>query len=124
MNVLVVGGGGREHALAWKIALSSRVSQVFVAPGNAGTAGENTLPIRNIDITDTDVPALLKFAKQNAIELAVIGPESPLAVGIADTFSAAGIRVFGPSKQAAELEASKVFCKNLLRNADVPTADF
>ena len=124
MNVLVVGGGGREHALSWKIAQSPRVSQVFVAPGNAGTAGETALPIKNVDIADTDVPALLKFAKQNAIELAVIGPEAPLAAGISDTFTAAGIRTFGPSKQAAELEASKVFCKNLLRNADVPTADF
>jgi phosphoribosylamine--glycine ligase len=124
MNVLVVGGGGREHALAWKIAQSSRVSQVFVAPGNAGTANEPELPIKNVDIADTDVAALLKFAKQNAIGLAVIGPEAPLALGISDTFNTAGIRVFGPSKQSAELEASKVFCKNLLRNADVPTADF
>lgn len=124
MNVLVVGGGGREHALAWKIAQSSRVSQVFVAPGNAGTGNETELPIKNVDIADNDVVALLKFAKQNAIELAVIGPEAPLAAGISDTFNSAGIRVFGPSKQAAELEASKVFCKNLLRNADVPTADF
>lgn len=124
MKVLVVGGGGREHALAWKIGQSSRVSQVFVAPGNAGTATEADLPIENVVISDTDVPALLKFAKANAIDLAVIGPEAPLAAGITDTFVAAGVRTFGPSKQAAELEASKVFCKNLLRNADVPTADF
>jgi phosphoribosylamine--glycine ligase len=124
MKVLVVGGGGREHALAWKIGRSARVSQVFVAPGNAGTAGETDLPIENVAIADTDIPALLKFAKNNAIDLAVIGPEAPLAAGITDTFVAAGIRTFGPSKQAAELEASKVFCKNLLRNADVPSADF
>lgn len=124
MNVLVVGGGGREHALSWKIAQNSQVAQVFVAPGNAGTASETGLPIANVEISDTDVAALLKFAKQNAIELAVIGPEAPLAAGISDAFTAAGIRTFGPSKQAAELEASKVFCKNLLRNADVPTADF
>ncbi len=124
MKVLVVGGGGREHALAWKIAQSPRVAQVFVAPGNAGTASETSSPIKNVEIADTDIPALLKFAKANAIDLAVIGPEAPLAAGITDTFVAAGIRTFGPSKQAAELEASKVFCKNLLRNADVPTADF
>ena len=124
MKVLVVGGGGREHALAWKIAQSKRVTQVFVAPGNAGTAGETSSPIENVNIADTDIPELLKFAKKNEINLAVIGPESPLAAGITDTFTAAGIRTFGPSKLAAELEASKVFCKNLLRNADVPTADF
>jgi phosphoribosylamine--glycine ligase len=124
MKVLVVGGGGREHALAWKIGQSSRVSQVFVAPGNAGTAAEADLPIENVAIADSDIAGLLKFAKANAIDLAVIGPEAPLAAGITDTFVAAGIRTFGPSKQAAELEASKVFCKNLLRNADVPSADF
>jgi phosphoribosylamine--glycine ligase len=124
MKVLVVGGGGREHALAWKIGQSSRVSQVFVAPGNAGTAAEADLPIENVAIADSDIAGLLKFAKANAIDLAVIGPEAPLAAGITDTFIAAGIRTFGPSKQAAELEASKVFCKNLLRNADVPSADF
>jgi phosphoribosylamine--glycine ligase len=124
MKVLVVGGGGREHALAWKIGRSVRVSQVFVAPGNAGTAGETDLPIENVAIADSNIAELLKFAKNNAIDLAVIGPEAPLAAGITDTFVAAGIRTFGPSKQAAELEASKVFCKNLLRNADVPSADF
>jgi phosphoribosylamine--glycine ligase len=124
MKVLVVGGGGREHALAWKIGRSARVSQVFVAPGNAGTAGETDLPIENVAIADSDIAGLLKFAKANAIDLAVIGPEAPLAAGITDTFISAGIRTFGPSKQAAELEASKVFCKNLLRNADVPSADF
>ena len=120
MKVMVVGGGGREHALAWKIKQSPRVDRVFVAPGNAGTA----IDAENIAIADTDVPALVKFAKDNAIDLAVIGPESSLAVGIVDALGAAGIKAFGPSKQAAELEASKVFCKNLLRHADVPTADF
>ncbi len=120
MKVLVVGGGGREHALAWKIKQSPRVDRVFVAPGNAGTA----IDAENVAIGDTDVQALVKFAKENAIDLAVIGPESSLAVGVVDALSAAGIKAFGPSKQAAELEASKVFCKNLLRHADVPTADF
>lgn len=120
MKVLVVGGGGREHALSWKIKQSPRVKRVFVAPGNAGTA----MDAENVAISDTDVPALVKFAKDNQIDLAVIGPESSLAAGIVDALGAAGIKAFGPSKQAAELEASKVFCKNLLRHADVPTADF
>jgi phosphoribosylamine--glycine ligase len=120
MKVLVVGGGGREHALAWKIRQSPRVDRVFVAPGNAGTA----VDAENVDIADADVPKLVAFAKQNAIDLAVIGPESSLAAGIVDALGEAGIRAFGPNKRAAELEASKVFCKNLLRHADVPTADF
>ena len=120
MKVLVVGGGGREHALAWKIGQSSRVDRVFVAPGNAGTA----LDAENVDVKETDVPGIVRFAKENAIDLAVIGPESSLALGIIDALSEAKIRAFGPSRQAAELEASKVFCKNLLRHADVPSADF
>lgn len=124
MNVLIVGGGGREHALAWRIAQSPRKIKVFVAPGNAGTDSETELPIENVPINDNDITQLVAFAKKNCIDLAVIGPEAPLAAGIVDTLSAAGVRAFGPSKQAAELEASKVFCKNLLRNADVPTADF
>ena len=124
MKVLVVGGGGREHALAWKIAQSTRVDRVFVAPGNAGTALEQEGKIENVLIADSDISALLEFAKQNKIGLTVVGPEAPLAAGMADAFSAAGLRVFGPSSQAAELEASKVFCKNLLRHADIAQADF
>jgi len=124
MKVLVVGGGGREHALAWKIGQSSRVSEVFVAPGNAGTATDESAPLITVKIADNDIPAIVAFAKQNAIDLAVIGPEAPLAAGMVDALSEAGIRAFGPKKQAAELEASKVFCKNLLRHADVPTAEF
>lgn len=120
MKILVVGGGGREHALAWKLSQSARVDQVFVAPGNAGTA----LEAENVAIADSDVPALVDFARQTAIDLAVIGPEAPLAAGIVDALGEAGIRAFGPSGQAAELEASKVFCKNLLRHADVPSAEF
>lgn len=120
MKVLIVGGGGREHALAWKIGQSARVERVFVAPGNAGTSTD----AENVEIADSDVPALVQFAKQNSIDLAVIGPEAPLAAGASDALSAEGISTFGPSAQAAELEASKVFCKNLLRHADVPTADF
>ena len=120
MNILVVGNGGREHALAWKIAQSPRADRVFVAPGNAGTETD----AENVDISATDVPRLLEFAKQNNVGLTVVGPEAPLALGIVDAFQSEKQRVFGPSKAAAELEASKVFCKNLLRGADIPTADF
>ena len=120
MNVLVVGNGGREHALAWKLSQSSRCDRVFVAPGNAGTA----IDAENVDIPGDDIPRLIEFAKQSQVGLTVIGPEAPLALGIVDAFQEAGLRVFGPAKNAAELEASKVFCKNLLRQADVPTADY
>ncbi len=120
MNVLIIGGGGREHALAWKIGQSTRVKQVFVAPGNAGTADD----AENVDLAATDTEGLIKFAKQNQIGLTVVGPEAPLAAGMVDAFNAEQLRVFGPTQQAAELEASKVFCKNLLRHADVPSADF
>ena len=120
MKVLIIGNGGREHALAWKIGQSPRVERVFVAPGNAGSA----LDAENVDIQPTDIPRLLKFAKENEIGLTVVGPELPLVSGAVDAFQSAGLRVFGPTKAAAELEGSKVFCKNLLRHADVPTADF
>ena len=120
MNVLVIGNGGREHALAWKIKQSSRVERVFVAPGNAGTA----IDAENVDISPTDLARLIKFAQQNDVDLTVVGPELPLAKGIVDAFADAKLRIFGPRKAAAELEGSKVFCKNLLRHADVPTADY
>jgi phosphoribosylamine--glycine ligase len=120
MNVLIIGNGGREHALAWKISQSPRVKKVFVAPGNAGTA----LEAENVDIAATDFPRLIKFAQQNDVGLTVVGPEAPLVAGIVDAFTAEKLPIFGPSKAAAELEGSKVFCKNLLRNADVPTADY
>src|SRR5262245_16575470 len=120
MKVLVIGNGGREHALAWKIAQSPRVDRVFVAPGNAGTA----LEAENVDIPATDIARLVTFARNNAVDLTVVGPEAPLTSGIVDAFAEAKLRVFGPSKAAAELEGSKVFCKNLLRTADVPTADY
>ena len=122
MKVLVVGSGGREHALAWKIAQSPRVERVFVAPGNAGTAAEPEA--ENVPIDATDVPRLLQFARNNAIDLTVVGPEAALVAGIVDAFTAERLRVFGPTRAAAELEASKVFCKNLLRHADVPTAEY
>jgi phosphoribosylamine--glycine ligase len=120
MNVLIVGGGGREHALAWKIAQSPRVERVFVAPGNAGTA----LDAENVDISASDFPRLIRFAKDNHVGLTVVGPETPLCAGIVDAFEEAKLRIFGPTQAAAQLEGSKVFCKNLLRNADVPSAEF
>jgi phosphoribosylamine---glycine ligase len=120
MKVLVVGNGGREHALAWKIAQSPRVERVYVAPGNAGTA---ELAV-NVNLSPMDFAGLIDFARKNQIDLTVVGPEAPLAAGIVDAFQAAKLRVFGPSKAAAQLEGSKVFCKNLLRSADVPTADY
>ena len=120
MNVLIVGHGGREHALAWKIAQSPRVRRVFVAPGNAGTA----LDAENVGISTADHAGLIKFARQQQVGLTVIGPEGPLAGGIVDAFQRAGLRIFGPTRGAARLESSKVFCKNLLHSADVPTADY
>ncbi len=120
MNVLIIGSGGREHALAWKIAGSPRADRVFVAPGNAGTAAD----AENVDLAGDDFDGLIKFARENDVGLTVVGPEAPLAAGIVDAFQAAGLRIFGPSKAAAELEASKVFCKNLLRSADVPSGDY
>jgi len=120
MNVLIVGNGGREHALAWKLAACARTKRVFVAPGNAGTQQD----AENVAIEPTDTVRLIAFAKQNNIGLTVVGPEGPLVNGIVDAFQKEKLRVFGPSKAAAELEGSKVFCKNLLRQADVPTADY
>lgn len=120
MKVLVVGGGGREHAIAWKIAQSTRVDRVFVAPGNAGTA-EDT---ENVEIAADDISGLVKFAKQNEIGITIVGPEVPLCNGIVDAFDLENLKVFGPSRAAAQLEGSKVFCKNVLRASDVPTADF
>ncbi len=120
MKVLVIGKGGREHALVWKLARSPRVTQVFCAPGNAGTAADGT----NVPIEATDGVGLIRFAKKEEIGLTVVGPEEPLALGIVDEFQKAGLRVFGPSKEAARIEASKVFAKQLMRHADVPTAEF
>lgn len=119
-NVLIVGSGGREHALAWKINQSPRVDQVFVAPGNAGT-GVDAI---NVAIAQDDHAGLIAFAKSNNVGLVVVGPEAPLVAGLVDDMLAAGLKAFGPSKAAAELEGSKVFCKNLLRSADIPTADY
>ena len=120
MKILVVGSGGREHALAWKAAQSPLAEQVFVAPGNAGTAHETGLT--NIDIGAEDIPALLEFARDNRIDLTIVGPEAPLVAGIVDAFSAAGLRAFGPGKAAAQLEGSKAFTKDFLARHNIPTA--
>jgi phosphoribosylamine--glycine ligase len=120
MRVLVIGKGGREHALVWKMAQSPRVTQVFCAPGNAGTALDSV----NVPVEQNDFERLIKWAKKEEIGLTVVGPEEPLALGIVDAFQKAGLRIFGPSKEAAQLEASKVFAKQLMRHADVPTAEF
>lgn len=122
MKVLVIGGGGREHALAWKAAQSPTVSQVFVAPGNAGTALESNL--ENVAIAADDVPALLAFAKQQQIDLTIVGPEAPLARGVVDSFRADGLAIFGPSKAAAQLESSKAFAKDFLARHQIPTASY
>lgn len=121
-NILIIGGGGREHALAWKAALSNDVDHVFVAPGNAGTTQENR--VSNVDIDPLDFPALIEFAKQNNIALTIVGPEAPLAAGIVDSFEAAGLRCFGPRAQAAQLEASKSFCKDFMAGHDIPSAKY
>ncbi|HUP92368.1 MAG TPA: phosphoribosylamine--glycine ligase [Solimonas sp.] len=122
MKVLVVGSGGREHALAWKIAQSSRVTQVLVAPGNAGTAHEPRC--RNVSIAAEDIPGLLKLARDERVDLTVIGPEGPLAAGIVDKFSAIGLRCFGPFRAAAQLESSKAFAKQFLARHRIPTASY
>lgn len=119
MNILVIGSGGREHALAWKLAQSPRSDRIYVAPGNAGTLQD----AENVDLAINDFEKIIQFAKQNAIGLTVVGPEAPLANGLVDALNDAGLRAFGPTRGAAQLEASKVFCKHILRRADVPTAE-
>ncbi|WP_353133597.1 phosphoribosylamine--glycine ligase [Limnohabitans sp.] len=120
MNVLIIGGGGREHALAWKIAQSNKVQKVFVAPGNGGTARDKRLD--NMDITD--VKALREFAQSQGVELTVVGPETPLAAGVVDEFRAHGLRIFGPTQAAAQLESSKAFSKAFMKRHNIPTADY
>ncbi|HCR97924.1 MULTISPECIES: phosphoribosylamine--glycine ligase [Halomonas] len=122
MKVLMIGGGGREHALAWKLAQSDNVEQVFVAPGNAGTATEDKLT--NIDIAATDLAGLEAFALQERIGLTVVGPEAPLVEGVVDRFQAAGLTIFGPTQAAAQLEGSKSFTKDFLARHAIPTAAY
>jgi phosphoribosylamine--glycine ligase len=122
MNVLVIGSGGREHALAWKAAQSPDVEKVFVAPGNAGTAREAKL--ENIAIGVEDIEALIAFARDNAVALTIVGPEAPLVIGVVDAFEQAGLRCFGPRKGAAQLEGSKAFTKDFLARHNIPTAAY
>jgi phosphoribosylamine--glycine ligase len=122
MKVLVVGSGGREHALAWQAAKSTRVEKVFVAPGNAGTAGEPG--VENIAISVSDLDGLLEFAREQAIDLTIVGPEDPLVNGIVDLFSAAGLACFGPGAAAAQLEGSKSFAKDFMSRHGIPTAAY
>jgi len=122
MKVLVIGGGGREHALAWKAAQSPQVDTVFVAPGNAGTALEANL--QNVEIDADDIDGLVAFALQEEIELTIVGPEAPLVAGVVDTFTASGLKCFGPTKAAAQLEGSKAFSKDFLKKHGIPTAAY
>ncbi len=120
MKILIIGGGGREHAIAWKVAQSEKVSVVYVAPGNAGTSCENKL--ENIAIDAENIDSLLNFAKQKNIDLTIVGPEAPLCLGIVDEFSKANLKCFGPTKGAAQLEGSKAFTKDFLARHKIPTA--
>ncbi|CAI1245034.1 MAG: phosphoribosylamine--glycine ligase [Serratia liquefaciens] len=122
MNILIIGNGGREHALAWKAAQSPLADKVYVAPGNAGTALEPGLT--NVEISATDIPALLAFAQSNDIGLTIVGPEAPLVIGVVDAFQAAGLKIFGPSQAAAQLEGSKAFTKDFLARHNIPSAEY
>src|SRR3990167_7536217 len=122
MKILIIGGGGREHALAWKIAQSPRAEKVFVAPGNAGSARE--AKCENVAIAAEDVDGLLRFAQQNKIDITIVGPEAPLVLGVVDRFIAAGLRCFGPTRAAAQLEGSKAFAKDFLARHGIPTAAY
>jgi phosphoribosylamine---glycine ligase len=120
MKVLVIGSGGREHAIAWQCAKFSEVYHVFVAPGNAGSELENK--VSNIEIDSEDISALIDFAKKESIDITIVGPEAPLVMGIVDDFRAQGLAIFGPTKLAAQLEGSKAFCKDFLYRNNIPTA--
>ncbi|MGR3806500.1 phosphoribosylamine--glycine ligase [Pasteurella testudinis] len=122
MNILIIGNGGREHALAWKVAQSPLADKVFVAPGNAGTALE--AKVENVSIAATDLAALVEFAQKNEIGLTIVGPEAPLVIGVVDAFRAAGLKIFGPTQAAAQLEGSKAFTKDFLARQQIPTAEY
>lgn len=122
MNILIIGNGGREHALAWKIRQSPLADKVFVAPGNAGTAAEND--IENVSISVTDLNALVAFAKENNVGLTIVGPEAPLVLGVVDVFRANGLKIFGPTQAASQLEGSKAFTKDFLTRHNIPTAEY
>ncbi len=120
MNVLIIGSGGREHALAWKVAQSAKVSKVYVAPGNAGSSLEDK--VENVAIDVCDIEGLIAFAKDSNVEMTIVGPEAPLVIGVVDAFEAAGLNCFGPREGAAQLEGSKAFTKDFLARHDIPTA--
>ena len=122
MNILIIGNGGREHALAWKVAQDPRVTKIFVAPGNAGTATEAKCENVNIGVTELD--KLADFAETNQVALTIVGPEAPLVLGVVDTFRARGLAIFGPTAKAAQLEGSKAFTKDFLARHNIPTADY
>ena len=119
-DILIIGSGGREHALAWKLAQSSRIGKLYVAPGNGGTRRV----AENVEIDTTDIDGLIKFAEKNEIGLTVVGPDDPLALGIVDAFRSRGLRIFGPTRAAAEIESSKAFAKNFMSEVSIPTATF
>ncbi|MEG2005522.1 MAG: phosphoribosylamine--glycine ligase, partial [Bilophila sp.] len=118
MRVLIIGSGGREHALSWKLRTSGKVDRLWCAPGNGGTAAEG----ENVPLADSDLPGLVAFAREQSVDLVIPGPELPLTLGIVDAMQAAGIRCFGPSKWCAQLEGSKSFAKSIMKKAGVPTA--
>src|SRR4030042_4860924 len=120
MKVLVVGGGGREHALVWKIAQSPKVSKIYCAPGNAGISDLATLP----PLKGNDLNGLVEFSLKEGIDLTVVGPEEPLTKGIVDLFTSKGLSIFGPSRKAAEIEGSKAFAKEMMRKYQIPTASY
>jgi len=126
MNILVIGSGGREHALVWKLAQSRRVTRLWCAPGNAGIAAEplaaNRSPVQCAAIPAENLPALLALAKDNQIDLTVVGPDNPLALGIVDLFQQHGLRIWGPNRQAAQFESSKAFSQNFMEKHGIPTA--
>lgn len=126
MNILIIGNGGREHALVWKVAQSPLASKIFVAPGNAGTAMETDgkCAVENVAISATDIDALVNFAQENQIGLTIVGPEAPLVLGVVDAFRAAGLKIFGPTQGAAQLEGSKAFTKDFLARHHIPTAEY
>ena len=119
MRILVIGSGGREHALAWKLRQSPHADQIFCAPGNAGTDEI----AENLPIGPSDLTTLVRFAKENRVDLTVVGPDDPLAAGIVDLFTTEKLRVFGPKKSAARIESSKIFAKELMRSQNIPTAN-
>ncbi len=122
MKILIIGSGGREHALAWKVAQSPKTERVFIAPGNAGSARENKC--ENVELAPTDIAGLLQFAQREDVALTIVGPEAPLVAGVVDAFRAAGLRCFGPTRAAAQLEGSKAFAKDFLQRHNIPTAAY